>query len=60
VVLLEEMLLEETLPVVVEGVVVEAAVVEGMVPGAAKSVLVPVGTFDGRLFGGWSFISSKP
>jgi hypothetical protein len=65
VVLLEDMLLEETSPVVVEGVVVEgvmveAALVEGIVPGAAKSVLVPVGTFSGRLFGGWSFMSSKP
>ena len=58
-------LLEEMLPVVVEGVFVEgvtvdAASVEGVVPGAAKSVLVPVGTFAGRLFGGWSFMSSKP
>ena len=43
-------LLEEMLPVVVEGVV----------PGAAKSVLLPVGTFVGRVFGGWSFMSSKP
>ena len=57
-------LLEEILCVVegmtVEGVMVEAALVEGVVPGAAKSVLVPVGTFSGRLFGGWSFMSSKP
>jgi len=43
--------------VVVEGVTVEA---DGVVPGAAKSVLVPVGTFSGRLFGGSSFISSRP
>ena len=60
VVLLEEMLSVVAEGVVVEGVMVEAALIEGVVPGAAKSVLVPVGTFSGRLFGGWSFISSKP
>jgi hypothetical protein len=61
VVLLEERLsVVEVEGVVVEGVRVDAAVVEGVVPGAAKSVLVPVGTSTGRLFGGWSFMSSKP
>jgi hypothetical protein len=29
-------------------------------PGATKSVLVPVGTFVGRLFGGWDVMSSRP
>ena len=52
VVLLEEMLSVVAEGVVVEGVMVEAALIEGVVPGAAKSVLVPVGTFAGRLFGG--------
>jgi hypothetical protein len=68
VVLLEERLsVVEVDGVVVEGVIVEAVLVEGVmveadgvVPGAAKSVLVPVGTFAGRLFGGSSFMSSKP
>jgi hypothetical protein len=46
--------------VLVEGVIVEAVLVDGVVPGAAKSVLVPVGTFAGRLFGGSSFMSSRP
>ena len=60
VVLLEEMLSVAVEGVTVEGVIVDAEVIEGVVPGAAKSVLVPVGTFAGRLFGGWSFMSSKP
>jgi hypothetical protein len=46
--------------VLVEGVMVEVVLADGVVPGAAKSVLVPVGTFAGRLFGGSSFMSSKP
>jgi hypothetical protein len=60
---------EEMLPVVVDGVVmegvmegvmVEAVLVDGVVPETTRSVLLPIGTFVGRLFGGWSFMSSKP
>ena len=61
VVLLEERLsVVEVERVVLDGVIVEAVLVDGVVPGAAKSVLVPVGTFVGRLFGGSSFMSSRP
>ena len=61
VVLLEEMLfVVEVEGVVVEGVKVEAVLVDGVVPEATKSVLLPVGTFAGRLFGGSSLMSSRP
>jgi hypothetical protein len=61
VVLLEERLsVVEVEGVVVEGVIVEAVLVDGVVPEATNSVLLPIGTFVGRLFGGSSLMSSKP
>jgi hypothetical protein len=46
------------------GLEVDSVVLEGtaevLEPGATKSVLVPVGTFVGRLLGGWDVMSSRP
>jgi hypothetical protein len=60
--------LSETLVVVLvelEGIELVAAAeepvtAEGVESGAPKSVLVPVGTFVGRLLGGWEVMSSRP
>lgn len=38
----------------------EPVTAEGVEPGAPKSVLVPAGTFVGRLLGGWDVMSSRP
>ena len=38
----------------------EPVTAEGVESGAPKSVLVPAGTFVGRLFGGWDVMSSSP